>query len=129
MGLQLFSRLFTFLLNQVMFRLASPQAYGTAAIHFELLMSTILFLSREGVRNAMLRSLPIRKDAAAPSDGVANVAFLPILIGLPLSAMASCVYASAAGYETRNQPHFNLAILIYAIAAIIELLSEPMHNR
>ena len=53
--LQFFSRIFTFALNQALVRLASPQTFGTAAIQFELLLSTILFLSREGVRNALLR--------------------------------------------------------------------------
>lgn len=54
--LQLFSRVFTFVLNQALVRLVSPKVFGTAAIQFELLLSTILFLSREGVRNALLRA-------------------------------------------------------------------------
>ncbi|MCT6562737.1 oligosaccharide translocation protein RFT1, partial [Staphylococcus aureus] len=53
--LQLLSRLLTFGLNQVLVRLAPPSVFGTAAIQFDLVASTILFLSREGVRNALLR--------------------------------------------------------------------------
>ena len=46
--LQVFSRVVTFVLNQALVRLVSPQVFGTTSIQFELLLSTILFLSREG---------------------------------------------------------------------------------
>lgn len=145
-ALQLFSRLFTFGLNQVMFQLASPKAFGTAAIQFELLLGTILFISREGARNALLRVWPKpnifqstseTKPTAtkqglkenARSSTITNLAFLPIVLGLPLSLGASYLYAATAGAETRIQPYFNLAIILYAIAAIMELCSEPLHNR
>ncbi|KIM90067.1 hypothetical protein PILCRDRAFT_2299 [Piloderma croceum F 1598] len=141
MALQLFSRLFTFGLNQAMFRMASPEAFGTAAIQFELVLSTILFLSREGVRNALLRAWPNRSSAKdeteatrsttgdADSASVTNVAFLPLILGLPFAIATAFLYANTAGKDTRSQPHFNLAISMYAVAAVMELLSEPMHNR
>lgn len=121
MALQLFSRLFTFILNQALFRMASPRAYGTAAIQFELMLSTILFLSREGVRNALLR---VKK----PGTSTKNLSVLPFLFGLPLALATSYFYARFAGNEVRNQEHFNASIGIYALAALVELMSEPMHN-
>ncbi|KAH8814772.1 Rft-1-domain-containing protein [Flagelloscypha sp. PMI_526] len=60
--LQLSSRLLTFGLNQFLIRLTTPKAYGTASIQFELLSSTILFLGREGVRNAVLRAKSNNKE-------------------------------------------------------------------
>lgn len=54
--LQVLTRVVTFFLNQTLVRLSTPQIFGTAAIQFELLLSTILFISREGVRLALLRS-------------------------------------------------------------------------
>jgi oligosaccharide translocation protein RFT1 len=54
--LQILTRLVTFLLNQALVRLSTPQIFGTAAIQFELLLSSILFISREGVRLALLRA-------------------------------------------------------------------------
>jgi oligosaccharide translocation protein RFT1 len=57
------------------------------------------------------------------------VAFLPLILGLPLALATSFLYANVAGVDTRSQPHFNLAISMYAAAALMELLSEPMHNR
>jgi oligosaccharide translocation protein RFT1 len=54
--LQILTRLVTFLLNQALVRLSTPQIFGTAAIQFELLLTSILFISREGVRLALLRA-------------------------------------------------------------------------
>ena len=133
-ALQLFSRLFTFALNQSLLRIASPQVFGTAAIQFELLFSTILFLSREGVRNALLRAWP-QKERASPnsknpqSNAVSNLTTLPLLLGFPLAIVTTYLYGRLASYETRSQPYFYQAISIYALAAILELMSEPMHNR
>ncbi|KAJ7722286.1 Rft protein-domain-containing protein [Mycena maculata] len=123
-GLQVASRGLTFLLNQALFRLASPGAFGTAAIQFELISSTILFLSREGVRNALLRV----KRTEDGSWNVGNLPFLPIVIGVPLALTTSFGYACYAAAETRSQPGFYGAIGVYALAAVMELWCEPMHN-
>ncbi|KAG6379086.1 Rft protein-domain-containing protein [Boletus reticuloceps] len=133
-GLQLVSRLVTFVLNQGLIRLVSPQAYGTAAVQFELLMSTILFLSREGVRNSLLRIWPQQTNVDQPASAVsvaqcANLAALPFFLGLPTTFVTVVLYAFSASETTTSQPHFHLALLIYATAAVGELLSEPMHNR
>ncbi|KIK53299.1 hypothetical protein GYMLUDRAFT_77546 [Collybiopsis luxurians FD-317 M1] len=141
MGLQLFTRLFTFILNQALSRLASPIAYGIAAIQFELMLSTILFLSREGVRGALLRVKPgqdapmgskqgskNRETEKQSGNAAMNVGFVPILIGVPLAIGTSLLYVSTASAETRIQPHFYSAVAVYVLAALMELLSEPMHN-
>ena len=126
MALQLISRLFTFALNQALFRLASPSAFGAAAIHFELILSTILFLSREGVRNALLR---VGQDVSADARiRRMNLSFLPIGLGIPLALATSVAYARYASGEMKRQPYFEEAILIYAVAAMAELLSEPLYN-
>lgn len=133
-GLQLVSRLVTFVLNQGLVRLASPQVYGTAAIQFELLMSTILFLSREGIRNGLLRFWPQQTNVDKPSSAIsvaqcANLATLPFFLGLPTTLVTVALYAFSASETTASQPRFHLALLTYATAAVGELLSEPMHNR
>jgi oligosaccharide translocation protein RFT1 len=121
MSLRLGSRLLTFGLGQAMLRMASPRAYGTAAIQFELLLNTILFLSREGVRNALLR---FKK----PGQEIINLSVLPACIGAPLALAVSYLYAVYAGQEVSSQENFEVAIAIYAVASVTELLSEPMHN-
>jgi oligosaccharide translocation protein RFT1 len=124
-GLQALSRGVTFFLNQALFRLASPRAFGTAAIQFELISSTILFLSREGVRNALLRV----KRAEDGSWNAGNLSFLPLAIGVPLSLATSFGYARLATQETKSQSGFYRGIGIYALAAVMELWCEPMHNQ
>ncbi|KAJ6500598.1 Rft protein-domain-containing protein [Mycena sanguinolenta] len=123
--LQVLSRGVTFLLNRALLGLASPGAFGTAAIQFELLSSTILFLSREGVRNALLRVKPTK-------DGVwnaGNLYFLPLALGVPFALAFSFGYARFAAHETRSQSGFYGGIAIYALSAVMELWCEPMHNR
>ncbi|KAF9228617.1 Rft-1-domain-containing protein [Gyrodon lividus] len=133
-GLQLASRLFTFVLNQGLVRLASPQAYGTVAVQFELLTSTILFLSREGIRNSLLRVWPQEGIAVQGSNPLrvaqcANLATLPALLSLPTMLVTVALYTYSASEATRTQPYFYLALFTYVTAAFGELLSEPMHNR
>jgi oligosaccharide translocation protein RFT1 len=137
MGLQLGSRLLTFVLNQALFRLASPQAYGTAAIQFELILSTILFISREGVRNALLRAWPrdttIHDQGSNSSDdrilALTNLSVLPIILGIPVSLATTVVYGALASIDAHRQQYFHVALLTYVFAALSELCSEPMHNQ
>ncbi|KAI0668325.1 Rft-1-domain-containing protein [Trametes maxima] len=130
--LQLFSRALTFVLNQALVRLVSPQVFGTTSIQFELLLSTILFLSREGVRNALLRA---SQDAQQPSDRavthrlVTNVSLLPVLLGIPTALLSAFVYLGASSVTTSSQPHFRTSVILYALAALFELLSEPLYIR
>ncbi|KAG9074949.1 Oligosaccharide translocation protein rft1, partial [Ceratobasidium sp. 370] len=125
-ALQVLSRLATFTLHQILLRLASPKVFGTAAIQLDLLLSTVLFISREGVRNALLR-VP-RHSLASPS--IVNVTTLPALLGGgPLAFFFTVSYLTLASEVTRARPHFDFAVTIYMAAAIIDLLAEPLHNR
>ncbi|KAH8987616.1 Rft-1-domain-containing protein [Lactarius akahatsu] len=85
-------------------RLATPQTFGTATVQFELLLSTTVFLSREGVRTALLRQ---RKSV--PPDFARNIALLPAYVGTPI-AVALAVLLS-----------------IYVFAAALELAAEPLY--
>ncbi|KAH9936072.1 Rft protein-domain-containing protein [Fomitopsis serialis] len=130
--LQFFSRVFTFILNQALVRYVSPQVFGTAAIQFELLLSTILFLSREGVRNALLRSSS--GSATKSSDAthqllVGNIAVLPTLLGIPAAILITLFYVASTSEATASQPHFRMSVTIYAVAACLELLSESLYIR
>jgi oligosaccharide translocation protein RFT1 len=128
--LQALTRILTFVLNQCLVRLASPEVFGTATIQFELLLSTILFLSREGIRNALLRT-----DEAHGGDNkdknqlVTNISVLPITIGIPVTCFATLFYLVTTNDLTKSQPHFHLALTLYCLSAGIELLSEPLYIR
>lgn len=128
--LQFFSRIFTFALNQALVRLASPQTFGTAAIQFELLLSTILFLSREGVRNALLRAPPsVSSNKKGLHDLLTNISLLPVFLGIPAAFIIALIYIVTSALSTAAQPHFHLSVVIYAVAASLELLAEPLHIR
>ncbi|KAF9482555.1 Rft-1-domain-containing protein [Pholiota conissans] len=128
-GLQLLSRLTTFALNQALFRLASPTAFGAASIQLDLVLSTILFLSREGVRGALLRA-PSQTQPSQLSDlaRISNLAFLPVIAGIPLALSTAALFAYTAGAELQAQPHFHATVALYAFAAACELFSEPLYN-
>jgi oligosaccharide translocation protein RFT1 len=122
--LQISSRIFTFVLNQALVRLATPQTFGTATVQFELLLSTTLFLSREGVRTALLR----QQKSVAP-DLVRNISLLPAYVGVPISVALAILYSVTSAPAVRAQPHFQLSVSIYALASAIELAAEPLYIR
>jgi len=122
--LQLSSRAFTFILNQALVRLATPQTFGTATVQFELLLSTTLFLSREGVRTALLR----QRKGVSPNL-VHNISLLPAYVAVPIPAALAVLYAATSSAAVRAQPHFHPSVSIYALAAAIELAAEPLYIR
>ena len=132
--LQLSSRAFTFFLNQALVRLATPQTFGTATVQFELLLSTTLFLSREGVRTALLRQQKTASSSSSSSSSsspnlVRNISLLPAYVGVPIAVALAVLYSVTSSPAVRTQSHFHLSVSIYAIAAAIELVSEPLYIR
>ncbi|KAJ1735492.1 Oligosaccharide translocation protein rft1 [Coemansia biformis] len=152
MGLQLFVRLATFSTNTAVLYIAGRRAFGVASVRFELLLSTILFLSREGMRNALLRvavadrsgsegstALRTSQNSASTPAGrpsaqeqrIINAALVPIAAGM---GMAGCLYAayvgrSAEGPEPQGPgsvPYYRLSLAVYIVAAWIELCVEPL---
>lgn len=123
--LQLFSRLLTFALNQVLLRFTSPEVLGTANVQLELLLNTILFLSREGFRSALLRTEAPK--TAKDRQKVINLAYIPIPVGLITAAGACFVYLRSVEDGTRNQPFFGVSVTLYGAAAILELVVEPLY--
>ncbi|KAJ2036572.1 Oligosaccharide translocation protein rft1 [Coemansia sp. RSA 376] len=146
MGLQVFVKLATFSMNAVVIYLAGSEAFGVASVRFELLLSTILFLSREGMRSALLRIDVDRSsagDRARPDisrsgvqrrrppvheQRIINAALVPIGVGV---AMASALYLFYVTYGTRSSTstdasHYYLSLALYILAAWIELCVEPL---
>jgi Rft protein len=111
---QVASRGFTFLINQILLRFLSPEVLGLSA-QLELYSITVLFFSRESIRVACQRQ-------STSTQTVVNLAFLAVIIGAPLSYGLAILYAKAG---IPNIPYFTESLTIYAISAIIELLSEP----
>ncbi|KAI8059285.1 Rft protein-domain-containing protein [Gongronella butleri] len=148
--LQLVSRMLTFVLHQVVLRYTSAETFGIASVKLELLLSTILFISREGYRCALIRGEPIegaqraaqRRDSEnkqlvvldTTPDGmeqkVTNVSYIPTILGLLCTCIACQFYlytiddATAALY-----PFYRASVLLFGIAAMLELLIEPLFIR
>lgn len=129
--LQVLTRIVTFLLNQILVRLSTPQVFGTAAIQFELLLSTILFLSREGVRLALLRSSTDAESGEDKPEGSIDVA-----AGKSTSAsQSSSVTRKRKGNQTLTEKssttgaetgsHENI-ILVSNIATLPVMLGIPL---
>jgi len=117
--LQLLTRLLTFTLNQSLVRIAPPEVFGTASIQFDLICSTVLFLSREGIRNALLRG-------DNKGNGVA-LAGIPVWLGLVVSGIVTTIYLRGSSASTKNQVDFHLSLALYLVSAILELLIEPLY--
>ncbi|KAJ2433018.1 Oligosaccharide translocation protein rft1 [Coemansia sp. RSA 2522] len=142
MGLQIFVRLATFSMNMLVIYIAGRKAFGVASVRFELLLSTILFLSREGMRNALLRvnvssssnSSPrsrLNKRPLEQEQRIINAALIPIAAGM---AMAGCLYwmyasrsaQSPESLSNKSAPYYRLSLIVYIVAAWVELCVEPL---
>jgi oligosaccharide translocation protein RFT1 len=129
-GLQLISRLLTFSLNTLILRYTSPSVFGFATIQLELLLNTILFLCREGFRLAVQR-LPRSDDENATrkaQDEIANLSTVPVILGAFLGSASTGLFILYAPAESSSIPYFTRTVLLYGLATILELASEPAYN-
>ncbi|CAI5469364.1 unnamed protein product [Closterium sp. Yama58-4] len=131
---QVSSRVVTFLMNLVIARRLSPQEFGMAAVQFQLLTSTILFVSREGFRRGCLRAdgnTPSSSSSASSSASplywarMVSAAWLVVPTGIALAA-AACAFVLHYQHLPLSDPYAQ-AILLHGVAAAVELLSEPLY--
>ena len=154
--LQVVSRLLTFALNSSLLRLSTPEVLGTASIQFDLISATILFLSREGIRNALLRRGPspltgetdsdvtgpdVKVEASADAKHTpkpdrhaywqsrvnGRLACVPFFVGIFIASAVVALYVQYSPSSTTSQPDFYFALAFYVIAALMELLIEPYY--
>lgn len=117
---QLVSRLLTFTLNIFLIR-SSPLGAMGIVFDMELYSATILFLSREWIRMALLRNPKIKSQQL-----LVNLAWIPPMLGIIMTSLYLILTNSSA--TSNSIDHEQLRIVwIYSAAAIIELLTEPMY--
>lgn len=126
--LQLGSRLITFTLNQALLSFTTPAAFGTATIQLEPLLNTVLFLSREGIRSALVRSTSSSSNGKSAS-GVRKTSLIPLAVGIPLSICGYALYDYSVSDAVRQQSGYSVSVMLYALATCIELASEPFFNQ
>lgn len=147
--LQFVSRMLTFTLNQVLLRFTSAETLGIASVQLELLLNTILFLSREGVRCAAIRvsdDSTEGEEGTTPSDNkgtekmrltpgseayrlqkLVNMVYAPIPVGALMTCLAVGYYLLQVTDASEGLfPGYRLSIYLYGISALVELLAEPM---
>ena len=112
--LQLSSKTFFYLFPQLS---TSAPCYSVDLWHcngaVESLLSTTLFLSREGVRTALLRQ---QKNASSSSSSppspnlVPNISLLPACVGVPIAVALAILYSATCTPAVRMPSHFHLSI-------------------
>jgi len=123
MILQLTFRLLTFVLNAFTLHYVSRDMLGVVNVRLLLLYTTILFLAREAFRRACLS-----KSAEDKWPQVINLVWCSIPIGILFSGVLSVVWLWMIEVpDPHIVPHYHTGVLLFAISAIIELLSEPLY--
>lgn len=112
--LQISSRAFTFLINQIILRYSTPERLGLST-QLELYVITVLYFARESVRVA------VQRQASQPQV-VVNLSYISILLGFPLSLGLGWAWLQR---DLPAIPYVKEAVLVCGVAALVELLSEP----
>lgn len=123
---QVASRVFSFSLNLLIARRLSQEDYGVFAIQFHLMITTILFLSREGFRRACLRSEFRFKDSKSTEDRqFMAVAWLTVPFGVVLTVVTCAFVLNQKGVsKSRESAH---AFVVLGLSCMAEILSEPLY--
>lgn len=127
-------RVLTFVLNAALVRFVTPEVLGFASSDMELLLATILFLSREACRVVALRTptnVLVGDDARVRQQFI-NLAWLPVPVALTLSAIALAWQSVIKQSSTDTTAHadwvgFRHGFMVYVLAAVIEALAEPFY--
>ena len=112
-----------------MLRRAEPEMLGMAMVRCELLLSTTLFLSREGLRLSLLRRHSDNVITSSSIHGrrarqyLVNMSWLSVPVGFALSLGVGISYLLL-------NPHEPLAMrctaFMYCIGGMVESLAEPL---
>lgn len=148
-AIQVFSRLFTFVANQLVLHTLSPAILGVAT-QLELYLISILYFSRESIRVAIQKQpLERRSDAhaskekqnhatkalssddaarqsALSSQTVVNMSYLSLGLGIPLALTFAGFYVHFAPEEVSQTPFYRMSVAITAVSSLLELSVEPI---
>ena len=64
-------------------------------------------------------------SSAGSTQTVVNLSYISILLGLPLSFLLGKLYLQSASSSTSEIPWFRESVVIYGLAALLELFTEP----
>lgn len=122
--LQVMFRVLTFLMNAFTLRFVSKELIGVVNVRLMLLYSTLVFLSREAFRRACLSG---SSGAGHNWRQTINLLWLTLPLGVLWAAVFVCVWLWLLEVpDPRNIPHYAPAVWLFALAALQELLAEPL---
>ncbi|KAG7283212.1 hypothetical protein CRUP_004954 [Coryphaenoides rupestris] len=122
--LQVMFRVLTFLMNAFTLRFVSKELIGVVNVRLMLLYSTLVFLSREAFRRACLSG---SSGAGHNWRQTINLLWLTLPLGVLWAAVFVCVWLWLLEVpDPRDIPHYAPAVWLFALAALQELLAEPL---
>ncbi|KAL6945609.1 hypothetical protein ACO0OE_002582 [Hanseniaspora uvarum] len=140
---QFFTKILTFVMNNVLIRYLSPKIFGIMAF-LTFLHDTCLFFSREAIRISILRisnvtekeesdekskdMLNIENISRNNLQSIINFSYVSLIIGIPLSTVLFIWQYTKINLYFKNLPHFQLSILILWVSIILELGVEFFYN-
>lgn len=142
--LQVFSRAVTFVANQLLLRFMTASLLGVST-QLEVYYLSVLFFARESLRVAIQRQGSVSSDRSSPTkdakqqqkDGkqhtqaqetqaVVNLGYIAIILGIAVAALLGWMYLGSIPTATLlTTPYLVPSVYIYALASVLELLSEP----
>uniref|UniRef100_A0A8C8D171 Protein RFT1 homolog n=1 Tax=Oncorhynchus tshawytscha TaxID=74940 RepID=A0A8C8D171_ONCTS len=115
-------RVLTFLLNAFTLRFVSKELIGVVNVRLTLLYSTLVFLSREAFRRACLSG-----GTDHNWRQVINLLWLTLPLGVLWASLLVCVWLWLLEVpDPLTIPHYGPAVGLFALAALQELLAEPL---
>lgn len=140
---QFFTKILTFVMNNLLIRYLSPKVFGIMAF-LTFLHDTCLFFSREAIRICILRISNVsekdeteekRKDMLNIENlgknnlqSIINFSYVSLIIGVPLSSILFVWQYNKINLYFKSLPHFQLSIFILWVSIIMELCAEFFYN-
>eukprot|EP01105_Mastigella_eilhardi_P014161 TRINITY_DN3221_c0_g1_i4.p1 TRINITY_DN3221_c0_g1~~TRINITY_DN3221_c0_g1_i4.p1 ORF type:complete len:534 (+),score=130.98 TRINITY_DN3221_c0_g1_i4:16-1617(+) len=132
-GLQLVSRVLTFVLNVLIVRHVDKEVFGAYSVQQQLLLSLVLFLSREGLRRACQRvgeagtGVEGAERRRHATEQIVQLAWLCIPCSVVIVPVVCGMFTLRASPEEARIPGYAASMYICAAGAVVELLSEPLY--
>jgi len=105
--------------NQYQINQTTPEVLGRVSIQLELLLMTLLFLSREGIRIAVLKE---KLNSLIDIQAAVNISWVP-------SCLLAMITVGIFMFHYVYLSDSNLTIIyMYSLSTCIECLGEPCYN-
>ncbi|CAI5755844.1 unnamed protein product [Candida verbasci] len=120
---QVLTKLFTFILNQLLIKFITPEIIGISS-YLEFIYNSILFFSRESVRLSVQR---IKNDKRV-FQKVVNFGFIPLLISIPIIGIITIQSMYSNNIQNLiTLPYWKVIISTYLVSVYLELVIEPIY--